>query len=424
MSRSKVDVVLGTFYGDEGKGKIIDYLGSNADIAVRCSDGNNAGHTIEVDGIKFAFHLIPSGILNKGTIAVIGNGVVVDPKVLIEEMENLKEHGYSADNLRISDKAHIILPYHVEMDKLLEENRGSNKIGTTARGIGPAYCDKYERCGIRAEDLISDRFEELLTININNKNKIFEMYGHETVDLEKTLADYKEYAKILKPYITDTVTLIHNALDEGKKVICEGAQATLLDIDFGSYPFVTSSNPSIGGVCTGSGVGARDIGEVYGVLKAYSSRVGAGPYVTEQNNEIGDTIRELGHEYGTTTKRPRRCGWLDLVALKYAVRLNGITGLAVNHVDTIGKLDNIKLCVAYNCNGKETTDFSTNVDFLNNSYAVYEDFDGNFGDISNCKSFEELPDNAKKYLRRIEEFTGVPVKFIGTGAGREDMIVR
>jgi adenylosuccinate synthase len=424
MSRSKVDVVLGTFYGDEGKGKIIDYLGSNADIAVRCSGGNNAGHTIEVDGIKFAFHLIPSGILNKGTIAVIGNGVVVDPKVLIEEMENLKEHGYSADNLRISDKAHIILPYHVEMDKLLEENRGSNKIGTTARGIGPAYCDKYERCGIRAEDLISDRFEELLTININNKNKIFEMYGHETVDLEKTLADYKEYAKILKPYITDTVTLIHNALDEGKKVICEGAQATLLDIDFGSYPFVTSSNPSIGGVCTGSGVGARDIGEVYGVLKAYSSRVGAGPYVTEQNNEIGDTIRELGHEYGTTTKRPRRCGWLDLVALKYAVRLNGITGLAVNHVDTIGKLDNIKLCVAYNCNGKETTDFSTNVDFLNNSYAVYEDFDGNFGDISNCKSFEELPDNTKKYLRRIEEFTGVPVKFIGTGAGREDMIVR
>ena len=424
MSRSKVDVVLGSFYGDEGKGKIIDYLGSNADIAVRCSGGNNAGHTIEVDGVKFAFHLIPSGILNKGTIAIIGNGVVVDPKVLIEEMENLKEHCYSADNLRISDKAHIILPYHIEMDKLLEENRGSNKIGTTARGIGPAYCDKYERCGIRAEDLISDRFEELLTININNKNKIFEMYGHETVDLEKTLADYKEYAKILKPYITDTVTLIHNALDEGKKVICEGAQATLLDIDFGSYPFVTSSNPSIGGVCTGSGVGARDIGEVYGVLKAYSSRVGAGPYVTEQNNEIGDTIRELGHEYGTTTKRPRRCGWLDLVALKYAVRLNGITGLAVNHVDTIGKLDNIKLCVAYNFNGKETTDFSTNVDFLNNSYAVYEDFEGNFGDISNCKSFEELPDNAKKYLKRIEDFTGVPVKFIGTGAGRENMIIR
>ena len=424
MSRSKVNVVLGTFYGDEGKGKIIDYLSTKSDVAVRCSGGNNAGHTIEADGKKFAFHLVPSGILNKGTLAIIGNGVVVDPRVLIEEMENLKENGYSVENLRISDKAHIILPYHIEMDKLLEENRGKNKIGTTARGIGPTYCDKYERSGIRAEDFISDKFEELLTININNKNKIFEAYGHEKIDLEKTLTEYKEYAKILKPYVTDTVTLIHNLLDEGKKVLCEGAQATLLDIDFGSYPFVTSSNPSIGGVCTGTGVGARDIGEVYGVLKAYSSRVGEGPYVTEQNNEIGDTIRELGHEYGATTKRPRRCGWLDLVALKYAIRLNGITGLAINHVDTIGKLPNFKLCVAYNYKGKETTDFSTNADFLNNSTAVYEEFEGNFGDISNCKTFEDLPEKAKVYLKRIEEFVGVPVKFIGTGAGRENMIVR
>lgn len=423
MAKSKVDVVLGTFYGDEGKGKIIDCLATKSDVAVRCSGGNNAGHTIEVNGKKFAFHLVPSGILNEGTLAIIGNGVVVDPRVLIEEMENLKENGYSVENLRISDKAHIILPYHIEMDKLLEENRGSNKIGTTARGIGPAYCDKYERCGIRAEDLISDKFEELLTININNKNRIFEAYGHEKIDLAKTLSDYKEYAKILKPYITDTVTLIHNCLDEGKKVLCEGAQASLLDIDFGSYPFVTSSNPSIGGVCTGSGVGAKDIGEVYGVLKAYSSRVGAGPYVTEQDNETGDLIRELGHEYGTTTKRPRRCGWLDLVALKYVARLNGLTGLAVNHVDTIGKLDKIKLCVAYNHNGEKTTNFSTNSEFLNNSTAVYEEFDGNFGDISNCKTFEDLPENAKVYLKRIEEYTGVPVKFIGTGAGREDMII-
>ena len=421
---SKVDVVLGTFYGDEGKGKIIDYLATKADIAVRCSGGNNAGHTIKVDGISYAFHLIPSGILNEGTLAIIGNGVVIDPKVLLEEMENLRANGKSYENLRISDKAHIILPYHVEMDKLLEENRGANKIGTTARGIGPAYCDKFERCGIRAEDLISDRFEELLTININNKNKIFELYGHEKIDLQKTLSDYTEYAKILKPYITDTVNLLHDALDSGKKILCEGAQASLLDIDFGSYPFVTSSNPTIGGVCTGTGVGARDIGEVYGVLKAYSSRVGAGPYVTEQNNEIGDTIRELGHEYGTTTKRPRRCGWLDLVALKYTARLNGLTGLAVNHVDTIGKLDKIKLCVGYNYNGKITTNFSTNVEFLSNSTAVYEEFEGNFGDISNCKTFEELPEKAQIYLKRIEEFTGVPVKFIGTGAGREEMIIR
>lgn len=421
---SKVDVVLGGFYGDEGKGKIIDYLATKADIAVRCSGGNNAGHTIEVDGKKFAFHLIPSGILNEGTLAIIGNGVVVDPKVLIEEMENLKANGISFDNLRISEKAHIIFPYHVEMDKLLEENRGTNKIGTTARGIGPAYCDKFERSGIRAEDLISDRFEELLTININNKNKILELYGHKPISLEETLANYKKYAEILRPYIVDTITLLHNALDSNKKILCEGAQASLLDIDFGSYPFVTSSNPSIGGVCTGSGVSAKDIGEVYGVIKAYSSRVGSGPYVTEQNNEVGDMIRELGHEYGTTTKRPRRCGWLDLVSLKYVARLNGFTGLAVNHVDTIGKLDKIKLCVAYNHNGETTTNFSTNSDFLNNSFAIYEEFDGNFGDISNCKTFDELPDNAKTYLKRIEDFTGIPVKFIGTGAGREDMIIR
>lgn len=420
---SKVDVVLGTFYGDEGKGKIIDYLSTNADIAVRCTGGSNAGHSIEVDGKKFAFHLIPSGIFNKGTIAVIGNGLVVDPKVLIEEMNSLVENGISVENLRISEKAHIVLPYHIEMDKLLEANRGNNKIGTTARGIGPAYCDKYERCGIRAEDLISDRFEEILTTNVNNKNKIFEMYGHKTIDLKQTLEDYKKYAEILKPYITDTITLLHNALESGKKILCEGAQASLLDIDFGSYPFVTSSNPSIGGICTGSGLGAKDIGEVYGVLKAYSSRVGSGPYVTEQDNEVGDTIRELGHEYGTTTKRPRRCGWLDLVALKYTVRLNGITGLAVNHVDTIGKLDKIKLCVAYNHNGEITTNFSTNVDFLNNCTAVYEEFDGNFGDISNCKTRKDLPENAQKYLARIEEFVGVPVKFIGTGASRDAMIV-
>lgn len=423
MFMSKAQVVLGTFYGDEGKGKIIDYLAKDADIAVRCTGGSNAGHSIEVDGKKFAFHLIPSSIVNTGTLAVIGNGVVVDPKVLIQEMNELEENGISTENLLISEKAHIVFPYHIEMDKLLEENRGNGKIGTTARGIGPAYCDKFERCGIRAEDLISDRLEDLLTVNINNKNRIFEMYGHPTVDLRQTLEDYKKYAEILKPHITDTITLLHKALESDKKVLCEGAQATLLDIDFGSYPFVTSSNPSIGGFCTGSGLGAKDIGEVYGVLKAYSSRVGSGPYVTEQNNEIGDTIRELGHEYGVTTKRPRRCGWLDLVALKYAVRLNGITGLAINHVDTIGKLPKFKLCVAYNHNGEITTDFSTNLDFLNSCTPVYEEFDGNFGDISNCKTRSELPENAKIYLSRIEELVDVPIKFIGTGAGREAMIV-
>lgn len=421
---SKVDVVLGAFYGDEGKGKIIDYLSTKADVSIRCTGGNNAGHTIEVNGEKFAFHLIPSGILNKNTSAVIGNGVVIDPKVLIEEIDNLKGHNYSVKNLKISDKAHIIMPYHIAMDKLLEEIRGASKIGTTARGIGPAYCDKFERSGIRFQDFVDpERFKNVLFENVKNKNKIFEIYGKEQFDASALYKEYSEYAKLLKPYMIDTVVYLHNAIKDNKKLLCEGAQATLLDIDFGSYPFVTSSNPSMGGICAGSGVSPKDIGEIYGVIKAYSSRVGEGPFLTEQNNEIGDTIRELGHEYGATTKRPRRCGWLDLVAIKYSVMINGITGIAINHMDTIGKFDKIQLCVAYNHKGKITTDFSTNPTYLNNCTPVYEEFDGNFGDISNCKSRNELPVNAKKYLNRIEEVLGVHIRFIGTGAGREDLIV-
>lgn len=419
----KVDVVLGSFYGDEGKGKIIDYLSQNADFSVRCTGGNNAGHSIEIDGKKFAFHLIPSGILNHGTTAVIGNGVVVDPKVLIEEMRNIEENGYSVANLRISNKAHVIFPYHVQMDRLQEELRGEDKIGTTARGIGPVYCDKFERCGIRMGDLVSGTFEKQLRRNIANKNAIFALYHYPQIEVEEVLAQYTEYANILKPYVVDTVSLLHQAIEADKKILCEGAQATLLDIDFGSYPFVTSSNPTIGGMCTGSGIGAKYIGEVYGVLKAYSSRVGEGPYITEQNNEMGDTIRELGHEYGTTTKRPRRCGWLDLVALKYAAMVNGLTGLAINHVDTIGKLEKIQLCVGYEKDGVISTNFTLDEDELENCTPVYEEFDGNFGDISQIKTREDLPENAKKYLNRIEEFVGVPIKFIGTGASRDSMII-
>lgn len=420
---SKVDVVLGSFYGDEGKGKIIDYLSQKSDISVRCTGGNNAGHSIEIKGKKFAFHLIPSGILNEGTIAVIGNGVVVDPKVLIEEIKNVEANGYSTSNLKISDKAHVILPYHIEMDKLQEELRGNEKIGTTCRGIGPAYCDKYERCGIRMGDLVNNKFENQLRKNVETKNKIFESYGHQPLEIDEIIKQYNEYAEFLRKYVTDTVSLLHNAIAEDKKILCEGAQATLLDIDFGSYPYVTSSNPTIGGICTGTGIGAKYIGEVYGVLKAYSSKVGEGPYITEQNNEIGDKIRELGHEYGTTTKRPRRCGWLDLVALKYAAMVNGLTGLAINHVDTVGKLEEIKLCVGYKKDGKITMDFSAGLDYINDCEPIYETFEGNFGDISNVKSREELPENAKKYLNRIEEIVKVPIKFIGTGAGRESMIV-
>lgn len=420
----KVDVVLGSFYGDEGKGKIIDYLGSSADVAVRSTGGNNAGHSIEVDGEKYVFHLIPSGILNKGTIAIIGNGVVVDPKVLIDEIDNLESKGKSTSKLRISDKAHVIFPYHIEMDKMLENNRGNKKIGTTSRGIGPCYCDKYERCGIRIGDLYKDDFNEKLKINVLNKNKIFKLNGFPELNYEDILNEYQVYAKKIKKYVCDTTILIQDLIRKDKKIIVEGAQATLLDIDFGSYPYVTSSNPTIGGIISGSGINAHQIGEVYGVMKAYSSRVGEGPYVTELNNKTGDLIRELGHEYGATTKRPRRCGYLDLVALRYAVMVNGITALCMNHLDTIGKLSSFKLCVAYKNKNRITEDFTTDEKILNNSMPVYETFKGNFGDISNIRNYDDLPKNAKKYIERIEEYVGVPIKFIGVGAKREEMIVR
>ena len=419
-----INVVLGTFFGDEGKGKVIDYLSQQSTMSIRCTGGNNAGHTIKVNGKKFAFHLIPSGILNPNAKAVIANGVVIDPKVLVQEITQLKEAGFSVNNLYISDKAHVIMPYHILLDKILEERRGTEKLGTTACGIGPAYCDKYERSGIRMEDFIGDHFSKIALRNIENKNVILEAFEHEKLDANAIIQEYSEYANILKPYVTDTFSLIHDALEKDEKILCEGAQATLLDIDHGTYPYVTSSNPTIGGICAGTGVGAKDIGQVIGVLKAYSSRVGSGPYPTEQDNEIGDKLRELGHEYGSTTGRPRRCGWLDLVALKYAVRINGLTGLAINHLDTIGKLDRIKLCTAYQHGSEITTNYSTNLEFLKDCLPVYEEFEGNFGDISGMRQIMELPIQAQRYLKRIEEFVGVPIRFVGTGPERENMIVR
>lgn len=428
---SKVDVVIGCFYGDEGKGKVIDYLAGDADIAVRATGGDNAGHTIEVNGVKYAMRLIPSGILSGHTIGVIGNGVVMNPAVLLKEIENLKEHGYDIDNhLKISDKTHVILPYHRLLDRALEKARKASKIGTTGRGIGPAYCDKYERAGLRVEDLYADHFKSRLEELVESRKALVKFYDpedttvDEELDFEKIYQTYSEYAEQLKPFVCDTVTYLHKALEADKKVIVEGAQATLLDIDFGSYPFVTSSNPTIGGIITGTGLSASDIGNVYGIIKAYSSRVGAGPFVTELLDATGDRIRELGHEYGTVSGRPRRCGWLDLVTLKYAKRLNGLTGISVNHLDTIGKFDKIKVCVAYDHNGEVTEDFSTNLKFLEACKPVYKEFDGNFGDLSGCKTFEDLPENAKAYINFIEEYIKTPVKFIGTGAGREAMIVR
>lgn len=420
-----VNVVLGAFFGDEGKGKVIDYLSGDAKYAVRFAGGNNAGHSIEVDGKKFAFHLIPSGILNKNCKAILGNGVVIDPKVLVEEIENLKKNGYDCSNLYISDKAHVIMPYHLELDKAQEAARKSNKIGTTGRGIGPAYQDKDERCGIRMEDFITSNFYSKLKEQVENKNRILTAYGYPEnfFDFEKIWMEYMDYAEYLEPYVCDTIKMIHEGLRNNEDILFEGAQATLLDKDYGTVPFVTSSNCTAGGVCTGAGIGPTCIDEIYGVTKAYASRVGEGPFVTELKDEVGDLIRELGHEYGTTTGRPRRCGWLDLVALRYAVMINGLTGIALNHLDTIGKLDKAKMCVAYDVNGQIEEYYSSNLKFLKKAKPIYEEFEGNF-DIRGLRDYDALPPQAKAYVERIEDFTKTPVEFIGTGPGREDIIVR
>ena len=421
---SKIDVVLGSFYGDEGKGKITDYLAVDADVSIRATGGDNAGHSVIVDGKKFAMHILPSGILSGHTVGVIGNGTVVNPEILINEISNLKKAGYDVDDyLKLFDKAHIIFPYHKGMDAMLEEKR-KNKIGTTKRGIGPAYCDKFERCGFRMEDLYRENFRERLKENLRFKNKQLVTNGTNIYLLDEIYDNYMRYAEILQPYVCDTFTYIHKALEADKKIVAEGAQATLLDIDFGSYPYVTSSSPTIGGIISGSGVSHLDIGNVYGVVKAYSCRVGEGPYVTELTDKVGDQIRELGHEYGVTTGRPRRCGWIDMPALLYAKRVNGFTHLALNHLDTIGKLDKFKACYAYEYEGKEVYDFSTNLEFLSKSKPLYREFDGNFGDISSCRTYEELPEKAKNYVKFIEEYVGLPVKFIGVGAERDAMIVR
>ncbi|MBQ0060000.1 MAG: adenylosuccinate synthase [Lachnospiraceae bacterium] len=420
---SKVNVVLGCFYGDEGKGRTSDYLAQNCEVAIRATGGNNAGHTIEFNGKKFAMRLTPSGIFSGKTTAIIGNGVVLNPKVLIGEINMLKENGIDVDKyLKISEKAHVIFPYHAEMDMMLENHR-VHKIGTTKNGIGPAYCDKFERSGIRVEDMYKASFKEVLANQVAVKNSYLASEGVQ-LDFDEIYKEYSEYAEILKPYVCDTVSLIHRFIREDKMIVCEGAQATLLDIDFGSYPFVTSSNPTIGGILTGTGIAARDIGDVYGCIKAYSSRVGEGPYVTELLDETGDRIRELGHEYGTVTKRPRRCGWLDLVALKYSIDLNGINYINLNHMDTIGKFPTFKACYAYEIDGEEVYDFSTNEEFLAKAKPVYKEFKGDFGDISKCRTFEELPVQAQEYVKFIEEYTGSFVKLIGTGADRECMIVR
>lgn len=417
-------IVVGTQWGDEGKGKYIDRLAGDSDVVVRFSGGNNAGHTIVVDGEKYALHLIPSGILHKGKTCIIGNGVVIDPAVLIKEISELNERGISTDGLMISDRAHIIMPYHRALDELQEKFRGDLSIGTTKRGIGPAYADKTERCGIRVCDLIDEElFGQRVRDNLKTKNPIIEkVYGGQKFDADEIISEYSEYAKVIKKYVADVNAYLFDAIDSGKNILFEGAQATFLDLDFGTYPYVTSSNPIAGGVCTGAGIGPKKIDEVYGVMKAYTTRVGAGPFPTEQDNEIGDRIRELGHEYGTTTGRPRRCGWLDAVMIRYAAKINGLTALAINHLDTIGKLDRIKLCTAYIKDGKEVSYVPASLKEVARCKPVYEEFEGWKEDISNIRKYEDLPENAKKYLKRIEEAVGVKVKFIGVGSQREQTI--
>ncbi len=419
-------VVIGAQWGDEGKGKTIDILAGKADVVVRTSGGNNAGHTLMVDGVTYKLHVMPSGILYPGTVNIIGCGVVVDPKVLLQEIDGFETQGISTKNLKIDSRAHVIMPYHIELDGLSEAARGKGDIGTTKKGIGPCYTDKAERSGIRMCDLIDpDIFPEKVRENLKIKNKIIELvYGGEPLDPDAVIKEYTEYADRLRPYVCDTIPLLHKAMDDGKEVLFEGAQGILLDIDIGTYPYVTSSHPISGGVCVGSGVGPKDIDECIGILKGYTTRVGNGPFPTELNDETGEAIRQKGFEFGTTTGRPRRTGWFDAVIAKYAVRTSSLTSVVFNKIDPLGGLDKIKICVAYNKNGEITTDFPPTLTELAQCEPVYEEMDGWSEDISDIKEFDKLPEAAQKYVLRVEELIGCKISSIGVGPGRDQNIER
>jgi adenylosuccinate synthase len=419
-------VVIGAQWGDEGKGKIIDILAQQAEVVVRSQGGNNAGHTVEANGQQYKLHLTPSGILNPNTLCIIGNGVVVDPGVLLGELDMLQEKGVSADNLKIDARAHVIFPYHRVLDGLSEEARGKGDIGTTKKGIGPAYMDKAERSGIRMCDLMNkDLFIEKVKANVELKNKIIEkVYGGKGLNADEIIAEYLDYAERLRKYVTDTTILLYNAIKAGKNVLFEGAQGTLLDLDLGTYPYVTSSHPITGGVCIGAGIGPTMIDECIGVVKAYTTRVGKGPFPTELFDEIGDQIRELGHEYGTTTGRPRRCGWFDAVIVKYAVRTSGLTSIVVNKIDTLSGIDKIKICVGYKKGDEIIREFPPSLEELALCEPIYEEMDGWQGDIGQIRNYKDLPENAKKYIEKIEEICDVKVSMIGVGPGREQNIIK
>ena len=416
-------IVLGAQWGDEGKGKMTDYLAEDANVVVRYQGGNNAGHTVEVGEKQYKLHLIPSGILHDEKLNVIGNGVVVDPKAFFTEIDYLKEEGVKVtpEKLIVSDRAHVIMPYHKVLDKLKEKARGKNDIGTTGKGIGPCYTDKFERCGIRVCDLIDKEvFKEKLKDNIEMKNKyIVNVLGGEPLSFEEIYEEYSNYGEELKPFVKDTSVRVYNEIKEDKTVLFEGAQGMLLDIDYGTYPYVTSSNTTAGGVANGVGIGPNMITNAVGIAKAYTTRVGKGPFPTELEDETGEWIREKGHEYGVTTGRSRRCGWLDIVILKTSVRVSGLTSLAVTKIDTLAGLEKVKMCVGYKFNDEIIDYFPASLEDLAKCEPIYEEFDGWDESVANARSYEELHPNARKYLERIEELTDTRISIVSVGPRRD-----
>ncbi len=418
-------VVVGAQWGDEGKGKVVDLLGSKTEMVVRYQGGNNAGHTVVVNGKKTILHLLPSGILNRDALCVIGPGVVVNPFVLLKEMETLKAQGEPCTNVRISDRAHILMPYHVRLDELEEKREGAKQINTTKNGIGPCYADKYSRVGLRYCDLKDwDTFKEKLKDTLTLKNlEITKVYGGEPFDYDELVAQFAEIREQIVDMIIDATDVVNDALDENKVVLFEGAQANMLDINYGTYPYVTSSSPTSGGVITGVGVAPQKLSHIIGVVKAYSTRVGAGPFVTEQINETGDFIREKGFEYGATTGRPRRCGWLDLPVVRQAVRINGLTDLAITKLDILTGFDKIPVCVGYRINGKEQKNIPASLKDYAGAEPIYEYLDGWTEDITGCTKFEDLPENCQKYVKYIEEYTGVRTCLVSVNPDRSGSII-
>ena len=414
-------VVVGTQWGDEGKGKITDFLSKKADIIARFAGGDNAGHTIKFGGETYKLHLIPSGIFYQDRISVMGNGLVINPKSLVTELKGLQERGIDTSNLRISNRAHIILPYHIHQDKAEEEARGDQKIGTTCKGIGPCYQDKVARIGIRVADLLDKEvFEQKLRANVELKNRLFEkFYEVEGISFEEIFEEYYGYGQEIAQYVTDTSKILNDILDEGGRVLFEGAQGVMLDIDQGTYPFVTSSNPVAGGVAIGAGVGPSKVARVVGVSKAYTSRVGDGPFPTELFDEVGHRIREVGREYGTTTGRPRRVGWFDTVVVRHSRRVSGITDLALNSIDVLSGLETVKICTAYEYNGEIITEYPANLHIIEQCKPVYEELPGWSEDITNVRSLDELPENARRYVERIVELTGIQLMTFSVGPARE-----